>query len=69
MDSCLVVVRQRLGEHEEEMSDKMLKILNDITVNSFCPAKEVDKDGSKTSDEVETTRLTLFMERMNIPEL
>ena len=44
MDSCLVVVRQRLGEHEEEMIDKMLKILNDITVNSFYPAKEVDYD-------------------------
>jgi len=33
----------------------MLKIFNDIAVNGFCPPKELDEDGSKTSDEFKTS--------------
>merc|ERR1712106_1134150 len=33
----------------------LLKVFNEIAVNGFCPVKEVDEDGSKTSDEFKSS--------------
>ena len=33
----------------------LLKIYNEIAVNGFCPVKELDEDGSKTSDDFKTS--------------
>jgi len=33
----------------------LLKIFNEIAVNGFCPVKDVDEDGSKTSDDFKSS--------------
>merc|ERR1719154_329915 len=41
--------------HFNKFLSVMLKIFNEIAVNGFCPPKELDEDGSKTSDEFKTS--------------
>merc|ERR1712025_1298804 len=33
----------------------LLKIFNEIAVNGFCPVKDIDEDGSKTSDDFKSS--------------
>merc|ERR1719430_5301 len=33
----------------------LLKIFNEIAVNGFCPVKDLDEDGSKTSDDFKSS--------------